>query len=287
MNGIYIIENTINNKCYIGSSTQLNKRLTTHKCLLNKNQHHSYKLQGAFNKYGESNFNFRILEEVQFPEEYTKLLKLEYLECLEQHYINKYNSYKKGYNVSKIPKIVGNSNTKDSIKKGIQTRRERGSYNISELTRKKRSESLKNNEYFKQQHMLGAVKRRKMIYQYDLEGNFIKECGSCQDIAKELNVCMSMIRKMLSGEKCRCKTFIFSYEKADKIESFKERKSKLLPKLSRYIKMYDVYDNLLKIYSNYKECAKDLKLKEDTISSYMTKFPKGLNYRLEYGSAHK
>lgn len=60
--GIYIIKNTITNKFYIGSSSNIKKRFKVHKRMLKTNIHHSIHLQRAFNKYGEKNFDFIILE---------------------------------------------------------------------------------------------------------------------------------------------------------------------------------------------------------------------------------
>ena len=63
MIGIYKITNTVNNKCYIGQSTNLIKRIQKHiKTLLkgtNRNEH----LQNAYNKYGTGNFTIEIIEE--------------------------------------------------------------------------------------------------------------------------------------------------------------------------------------------------------------------------------
>lgn len=59
--GIYIIENLINHKMYIGSSCNIIKRFRDHKSMLRRNEHHTSYLQHAFNKYGEENFDFRIL----------------------------------------------------------------------------------------------------------------------------------------------------------------------------------------------------------------------------------
>lgn len=59
--GIYKITNIINNKCYIGSAVRLRKRINRHKSDLNRNVHHSEKLQRAWNKYGEENFKFEVL----------------------------------------------------------------------------------------------------------------------------------------------------------------------------------------------------------------------------------
>lgn len=61
--GIYKIENCINGKYYIGSSNDIYRRWKEHIKLLNNNNHHSPHLQFAWNKYGEKNFKFIILEE--------------------------------------------------------------------------------------------------------------------------------------------------------------------------------------------------------------------------------
>ena len=88
MIGIYKITNKINNKPYIGSSNNIKRRWRQHISLLNNNKHHSIKLQRAWNKYGQDNFKFEILEECE----------VEKLLYLEQFYIDKYKAYFEGYN---------------------------------------------------------------------------------------------------------------------------------------------------------------------------------------------
>lgn len=60
--GVYNIINKINGDLYIGSSNQLNTRKTTHFRNLRNGKNHCKILQRAFNKYGEENFEFIILE---------------------------------------------------------------------------------------------------------------------------------------------------------------------------------------------------------------------------------
>jgi len=72
--GIYTITNIVNNKLYVGCSINTARRLTTHKSYLRLNNHKNTHLQAAWNKYGEENFLFEILEECEerflFPQEH-------------------------------------------------------------------------------------------------------------------------------------------------------------------------------------------------------------------------
>ena len=63
MIGIYIITSLRNQKVYIGQSKHIEKRWEEHRTALQKNVHQNKHLQRAWNKYGEKNFIFSILEE--------------------------------------------------------------------------------------------------------------------------------------------------------------------------------------------------------------------------------
>lgn len=64
MIGIYQITNLRSGKIYIGQSLDVLARLRQHKYELRHNLHLNRYLQSAWNKYGESNFVFSVLEEV-------------------------------------------------------------------------------------------------------------------------------------------------------------------------------------------------------------------------------
>lgn len=88
--GIYKIVNIKNNKIYIGSSVHVINRFNAHKNLLNKNKHFNSHLQSAWNKYGECNFVFELIEELVKDDLVKK----------EEYYIILYNANnpKFGYN---------------------------------------------------------------------------------------------------------------------------------------------------------------------------------------------
>jgi hypothetical protein len=103
--GVYQIKNLINNKCYIGSSIEIENRWRRHKKDLRKNKHHSIILQRAWNKYGESNFEFSIIEECL----------IEVLIIQEQYYLELYEPV---YNICRIAgSCLGIKQSKEACEK--------------------------------------------------------------------------------------------------------------------------------------------------------------------------
>ena len=88
---IYMIKNTINNKAYIGSAVGHYRRKGQHLYLLRNNKHFNSHLQSSWNKYGETNFEFKVLEFVKNKEE---------LSDREEFYITKFksNNNERGFN---------------------------------------------------------------------------------------------------------------------------------------------------------------------------------------------
>ena len=77
--GVYIIRNTINGKCYVGSTVNLRSRKFDHFTSLQKGYHKNPRLQNAFDKYDADAFDFSVAE---FVDDKSMLIER------EQHYID-------------------------------------------------------------------------------------------------------------------------------------------------------------------------------------------------------
>lgn len=107
--GIYKIVNKINQKSYVGSSVRLIYRHKRHLSDLRTNQHHSLALQRAYNKYGESNFEFTIIEYCNN----SNILER------EQYYID---ALKPEYNICRIAgNCLGIKHSKETINKRAES----------------------------------------------------------------------------------------------------------------------------------------------------------------------
>ena len=96
MIGIYKITNKLNNKVYIGQSTDIKRRWTVHKNrAFVKNKEYDKYLYRAFRKYGIDNFSFEIIEECSKEEldEKEKQYILQYHSCIDAYGYNETCGY--------------------------------------------------------------------------------------------------------------------------------------------------------------------------------------------------
>ena len=108
MVGIYRIKNKLNKNSYYGSSKNIEKRWKQHKTLLKSKRHHNIYLQRAWEKYGENNFLFEIIE----------LCDEKLLYEIEQKYLDTYPKYNIGLKSCGGDNFSKNPN-QDKIKKKI------------------------------------------------------------------------------------------------------------------------------------------------------------------------
>ena len=117
--GVYAIINLVNGKFYIGSSIGMNTRWWNHLVDLRNGTHENTHLQNSFNKYGEENFIFQIIEEVNFDES-DKVASVKLVRKVEQIYLDYYQPFNKeiGYNLNKKANGGKRQNTFEDIANG-------------------------------------------------------------------------------------------------------------------------------------------------------------------------
>ena len=88
--GIYYIQNTVTKQLYIGQTSNLHKREIKHFSMLRNNSHFNNHLQRSFNKYGQENFKFGVIEYC----DKSNLLQF------EKEYVDFYNAKEHGFNIN-------------------------------------------------------------------------------------------------------------------------------------------------------------------------------------------
>lgn len=211
MGYIYKIKNKIDNKIYIGQTTQdLEDRWKQHL----KNGSNCRYLKSAFKKYGVDNFEFQLVC-ITFDN---------CLDDMEIKYIEHYNCLvPNGYNL----RLGGNSGkhneeTKRKIGDALKNRYKNGMIhphlgkNPSETTRKKLSEANKgkrlSREVIERRIITRRIKLNRKIIQFNLQGNRLNTFDSCKEAADYIGTTMSSICQCYLGKNKTAKGFIWKYE---------------------------------------------------------------------------
>jgi len=87
---IYMIENLVNGKVYVGQTVNsVKRRWQAHRSMLKRNNHDNFYLQNAWNKYGEDSFVFKVICESDINS----------LDDIEINLIDKFRKLNKCYNL--------------------------------------------------------------------------------------------------------------------------------------------------------------------------------------------
>jgi group I intron endonuclease len=189
--GVYVIENLMNNKIYIGSSTmRVMKRIEHHVSMLRANKHKNAHLQNAFNKYGETSFCASVIETT---EKHNTLER-------EQHWINQHN-FDDLYNINPLASGTPNM-SKETILKRAETMKKKYASGELESNFKKghtpwnkgRSDIdysyLKGVKKTKSEKVLNKLKKQSeqirdlspRVYVYDVNYNFLGKFRCAKDL---------------------------------------------------------------------------------------------------------
>lgn len=188
--GIYRIKNSINSKIYIGSTKNIEARWAKHKALLRHNKHQNAHLQNAWNKYGENAFIFEVIEEC----------KIEDLINREQFFIDSLNPE---YNQTAIAgKVEMTPERRDRLSKSVL-------------------------KAYKEGRLEGTT---KVIYQYDLRGNYLRSFKSLKQAVELTKVDLSHLSEALNGKKNVVGGYVWRFYKVDKLDVWFNRMGKPMTK---------------------------------------------------------
>ena len=106
----------------------------------------------------------------------------------------------------------------------------------------------------------------KTVYQYDLNGNFLREFENRHQIEDTYNV--SNIYSHLEGKQNKCGDFMYSYEKKDKIPKWINPNT---IKFAKKVVQYDLNGKFIKLYDSATQASEELNISICTISGICLK----------------
>jgi group I intron endonuclease len=198
---IYKITCISNNKFIIGSSICYEKRKGVHLSLLRNNKHANDILQNCFNKYGEDNIKFEILQN------YIPELILKDIENIWIGSQCSMDADKKGG--MNMRDAYNGSPSKKSI---LKTKIKKDGWKMLQETKDKISKANKGKlKPISFGEKLSDIKSIPIL-QYDLNMNLIKEWKGAMDASIKLNGSFGNICACCRGERNKAMGFIWKYK---------------------------------------------------------------------------
>lgn len=272
MGFIYKITNTINGKAYIGQTRRTIKwRFDQH-----KNCNKKYALYYAIDKYGIKNFKVEQLEECDNSK----------LDEREIYWIEFYNTYHKGYNMTKGGR-TGNKTQKRPVlqydMKGNFIKRYESLCDACFLNNFNEPQDIFRCCKGKIKYAYGYQwkyensdkqivslldKEDMKIVQYDKYGNKIKEYDDAKQITESLGIHESTIYRVLTGVRKTANGFVFRRKYQDFNDISFEWKT------TKKVNQYDENGNYIKTFDSCIEALKSIGLSRKehcTFSAHLNK----------------
>ena len=241
MVGIYSIQNKTTGKVYVGQSVEIEKRWKRHIWALNNNRHDNSHLQRAWNKYGQDDFIFKVVEQCEenfldeketywhnrFSPNTYNLLGTGNRHTLPQESRNKISAKLKGRKMSETTlKKMKEAQSKINhhrkhTAEAIEKIRQAGIGRVvSQETRKKLSIASKGKPLYKlrgRKRPSEVVEKyiapkRKIVYQYDMKWNLIKKWVSTQEASRQLKIPNSNLVNVCNRKRNQAGGYRWSYE---------------------------------------------------------------------------
>ena len=254
--GIYKIENLINHKIYIGQSIQIERRLQKHKTIKDDLYIHR-----AIQKYGVDNFSFEVIQECDQQQ----------LSQREIYWIDFYNSLiPNGYNM--IPggsngcglskgKIIEKYSLEGEFLEQYPSARQASNINninqsniiscCNELRNQAGPYQWKWKESNKKIFPIKGTFVNDSVLQYDLQGNFLKQYSSTDEVCKLFRVSKSGLSLACTGKNKTLLDYQWKYKssnrKIDKIQKY-TKQNKPIKTSHGGINQYDKQGNFIAYY---------------------------------------
>ena len=228
---IYKYTNRINQKSYIGQTTHEKQRKQQHKLLTG-----GFAFQKAIEKYGWDNFEYTVLYSLNLED--TDQLR-QILNEKEIYFINYYNTFKKGYNMTKGGGGVNigefTQEHKDKISKALKgikwsdERRKKLSESKKEYyknnpdvqrgktipneIRKKISKTLKNkNFHLSDSHRKILSEANKKAIEAYKDGEYLRDYDSILSASLDLGICKDSIGMCCRGKYKQAGGYVFKFK---------------------------------------------------------------------------
>jgi group I intron endonuclease len=212
-NFIYKVTNNVNNLVYIGmTTTSIEERKKDH--LKKSKKGKSYAFQNAIATYGIDAFKFEQIDTALTTDELAKK---------EKEYILEYNSKEDGYNLSAggdVQKSVYQYNISTGVLVNKYSNLTDASATVGLnkqdlstvcLSVNKASKGFYWTYDYVEKFIPQKDKRRKVVYQYTIQGEFIKEFKSVSEASKETGCNKTGIAKVCRQERLQCGKFKWYY----------------------------------------------------------------------------
>lgn len=253
MGFIYKITNRINDKIYIGQTSENvehrwkeHQYASTHKSYRDYNSH----LHRAIRKYGRDNFIVEIIESVDD----------ELLDAREIYWIGVYDSHNIGYNMT-----LGGDGSRTLDYSLIYQLWDDG-YGITDISAivncscVQAREVLKGHEgYSKEESFSRGVKIfKKCVCQYDLSGSFINKYNSATDAAKACHISLSNILAVCHFHQKTAGGFQWRFENAEPDMHVRIGRKK-------QVNQFDINGNLKATFESISDAARALNCSDAAI----------------------
>jgi group I intron endonuclease len=227
--GIYKITNKITQKVYIGLSSNIKSRFRHHRYYLNHSIHSNPYLQKAWDKYGEENFTFEVVE----------YCEKEVLQAREGYWCELFNVHDLdfGYNLrsseeagffkhSEETKIkmseskTGNKNSFYGKKHSTETKKKQSNVKLgktmSDSMKEKRRRYQKENNWKPSDSMIEKSKKAhyRPIVQLTKTGEYVQEFNGPADALRELGLSQQTghISTTCKGQRLLCGGYSWMYK---------------------------------------------------------------------------